>query len=100
MPEWVPGRVRHFGEEGLGLYGGGFRAARLMQIECYACRVEKVVIKRPLESEGIPPLIEDPRETLEVIAAILERGALLYPDADGALKGHPRVCRVIALGES
>ena len=62
--------------------------------------MEKVVIKRSLASEGIPPLIGDPREALEIFAVILERGALFYPDADDATKGHPRVCRVIALAES
>jgi hypothetical protein len=61
---------------------------------------EKVVIKRLLASEGIAPLIADPFEALEVFSVILERGASFYPDADDATKGHPRVCRVIALAES
>ncbi|MCW1887638.1 hypothetical protein OKA04_23070 [Luteolibacter flavescens] len=62
--------------------------------------MEKVVVKRSLSSEGIPRLIEEPREALEVFSVILERGALFYPDADDAPKGPPRTCRVIALADS
>jgi hypothetical protein len=62
--------------------------------------VEKVVIKRPLAAEGIPPLIEDPEESLAVFEEILKRGAMFYPNADESTKGHPRVCRVVALAES
>jgi hypothetical protein len=62
--------------------------------------VEKVVTKRPLATEGIPPLFEDPREALRIFEEILKRGAMFYPDADEATKGHPRVCRVVALAES
>jgi hypothetical protein len=62
--------------------------------------MEKVVVKRPLESEGIPPLIEDSAEALEIFAEILSRGASFYPDYHEAAEGYPRVCRVIALAES
>jgi hypothetical protein len=62
--------------------------------------VEKVVLKRPLAAEGIPPLIGDSREALEVFEEILKRGSMFYPEADEATKGHPRICRVVALKES
>ena len=62
--------------------------------------MEKVVIKRPLASEGIPPLIGDSAESLEIFAEILKRGAIFYPDYDEASEGYPRVCRVVALAES
>lgn len=62
--------------------------------------MEKVVVKRPLVSEGIPPLIADPAESLEVFAEILKRGTMFYPDYDEAAEGYPRVCRVVALSES
>jgi hypothetical protein len=62
--------------------------------------MEKVVIKRPLVSEGIPPLIADPAESLEVFAEILKRGAMFYPDYDEASGEFPKVCRVVALAES
>lgn len=62
--------------------------------------MERIVLKRPLASEGIPPLITDPQEALKVFEEILKRGAMFYPNADESTKGHPRVCRVIALAES
>ena len=62
--------------------------------------VEKILFKRPLATEGIPPLIEDPQEALSVFEEILKRGAIFYPNAEEATKGPPRVCRVIALAES
>jgi hypothetical protein len=62
--------------------------------------MEKVVVKRPLVSEGIPPLIRDPVESLEVFAEILKRGAMFYPDYDETAEGYPRVCRVVALAKS
>lgn len=58
------------------------------------------MVKRPLVSEGIPPLIADPAESLEVFAEILKRGTMFYPDYDEAAEGYPRVCRVVALSES
>jgi hypothetical protein len=61
--------------------------------------MEKVVIKRPLASEGIPPLIKDSSESLEIFAEILKRGASLYPDFDEA-PGFPKICRIVALAES
>jgi hypothetical protein len=63
--------------------------------------VEKIVVKRPLASEGIPPLIADRAESLAIFAEILERGAMFYPDyEDEAAEGYPRVCRIVALAES
>jgi hypothetical protein len=62
--------------------------------------VEKVAIKRPLATEGIPPLIENPQKALAVFEEILKRGAMFYPNADESTKGHPRVCRIVALAES
>ena len=62
--------------------------------------MEKVVIKRPLASEGIPPLIKDSSESLEIFAEILKRGSIFYPDHDEASEGYPRVCRIVALAES
>lgn len=59
--------------------------------------MEKVGVKCPLASEGIPPSIEDPGEALEVFAEILKRGAMFYPDYDEAAEGYPRICRVVAL---
>ena len=41
--------------------------------------MEKVVSIRPLAQEGIPPLIEDPVEALQVFEEILRRGAAFYP---------------------
>jgi hypothetical protein len=73
---------------------------RQLQAGSYALDVEKVVIKRTLASEGIAALIEDPNEALEVFSVILQRGDHFYPDADEATKGHPRVCRIVALAES
>ena len=58
------------------------------------------MVKRPLVSEGVPPLIDDPAESLEVFAEILKRGTMFYPDYDEAAEGYPRVCRVVALSES
>jgi hypothetical protein len=62
--------------------------------------MELIAIKRPLESEGIPPLIEDPEEAMEVFGEILKRGAMFYPDADDTSQGHQRVCRIVPLAES
>jgi hypothetical protein len=62
--------------------------------------MEKLAIKRPLESEGIPPLIEKPEEAMEIFAEILRRGAMFYPDANDATQGHQRVHRIVPLSES
>ena len=62
--------------------------------------MEILAIKRPLESEGIPPLIEDPKAAMEVFAEILRRGAMFYPDADDTSQGHQRVHRIVPLSES
>jgi len=39
-------------------------------------------------------------ELKAIILEILKRGAMFYPYADDSTKGHPRVCRVVALAES
>jgi hypothetical protein len=62
--------------------------------------VEKIAIKRPLETEGIPPRIDDPRKALEVFEEILKRGALFYPESDETSPRHPRVHRIVPLAES
>ncbi|BCX47767.1 hypothetical protein HAHE_16750 [Haloferula helveola] len=62
--------------------------------------MEKIAIKRALESEGIPPLIEDRDEALAVFEAILNRGRAFYPDADEASPRRSRICRVVPLKES
>lgn len=62
--------------------------------------MEKLAIKRPLESEGIPPLIENPEEAMEIFAEILRRGAMFYPDANDSRQGHQRVHRIVPLSES
>lgn len=62
--------------------------------------MEIIAIKRPLESEGIPPLIEDPEEAMEVFAEILRRGAMFYPDANDTSQGHQRIHRIVPLAES
>jgi hypothetical protein len=62
--------------------------------------MEKVVVKRSLKSEGIPPLVTDSAEALEIFAELLERGASFYPNHNEAAEGYPRVYRVVALAES
>lgn len=62
--------------------------------------MEKVALKRPLETEGIPLLIEDPQEALAVFEEILKRGAMFYPEPDETSQGHPRVHRIVSLAES
>ena len=66
----------------------------------YRCHVEKVALKRPLETEGIPPLIGDHREALWVFEEILKRGALFYPESNETSQRHPRVYRIVSLAES
>lgn len=62
--------------------------------------MERVALKRPLETEGIPPLIDDPQLALEVFEEILKRGTLFYPEADETSPGHSRVYRIVSLAES
>jgi len=62
--------------------------------------MERTALKRPLETEDIPPLIDDPRLALEVFEEILKRGALFYPKSDEAPSRHPRVYRIVPLAES
>jgi hypothetical protein len=62
--------------------------------------VEKIAIKRPLETEGIPPLIDDPQQALVVFEEILKRGALFYPNSDETSPRHSRVYRIVPLAES
>jgi hypothetical protein len=62
--------------------------------------MERIAVKRPLESEGIPPLIEDPQEALEIFGELLRRGAMFYPDANDTSQGHQRICRIVPLAES
>jgi hypothetical protein len=62
--------------------------------------MEVIAIKRPLESEGIPPLIEDPEVAMEAFAEILRRGAMFYPDSDDTSQGHQRIHRIVPLSES
>lgn len=66
----------------------------------YLWDMEKVAIKMPLETEGVPPLIDDPQEALAVFEEILKRGALFYPESDETSQGRPRVYRIVPLAES
>ena len=59
-----------------------------------------LAIKRSLETEGIPPLIEDPQLALEVFGEILKRGSMFYPEADETSPRHSRVYRIVHLSES
>jgi hypothetical protein len=62
--------------------------------------MEKIAIKRPLESEGIPPIIENHEESMEIFAEILRRGAMFYPDANDTTQRHQRIYRIVPLSES
>lgn len=62
--------------------------------------MELLAIKRPLESEGIPPLIEDPQEALKIFGELLRRGATFYPEANETSQRHPRIHRIVPLSES
>lgn len=62
--------------------------------------MEIFAVKRTLKSEGIPPLIEDPEEALEIFGEILKRGAIFYPETYDTSQGHPRVHRIVPLAES
>jgi hypothetical protein len=68
-------------------------------VRSYRECMEKVALKRPLETEGIPPLIDDPQEALAVFEELLKRGASFYPEPDEASQG-PRVHRIVSLAES
>jgi hypothetical protein len=57
--------------------------------------MEKNAFKRPLESKGIPPLIENPEEAMEIFAEILRRGAMFYTDANDATQGHQKAHRIV-----
>lgn len=61
--------------------------------------MEKLVSKRRLADEQIPPLITDKRRAMETFGEILARGRSFYPDHDAA-KGYPRVYRIVALAQS
>lgn len=62
--------------------------------------MERVAIKRSLETEGIPPLIEDSQLALEVFGEILRRGSMFYPEADETSPRHSQVYRIVPLSES
>ena len=62
--------------------------------------MERTALKRPLESEGIPPLIDDPQMALEVFEKILNRGSLFYPEPDETSPRHLIVYRIVPLAES
>lgn len=62
--------------------------------------METRAIKRPLESEGIPPLIEDSDEAMEIFGKILKRGSLFYPDTDETLPLSRACYRIVTLAES
>ncbi len=66
----------------------------------YRGGVECVALKRPLETEGIPPLIESPQAALEIFEEILKRGASFYPQADEASPRRSRIYRIVPLAES
>ena len=62
--------------------------------------MEILAIKRPLESEGIPPLIKDPDEAMEIFGEILQRGSLFYTDTDETSQGHQGIYRIVPLAQS
>ena len=62
--------------------------------------MERTAVKRSLATEGIPPLIDDPQQALEVFEEILKRGALFYPEPDETSQRHPRVYRIMPLAKS
>jgi hypothetical protein len=62
--------------------------------------MEILAIKRPLESEGIPPLIADPDEAMEIFGEILKRGSLFYPDTDETSRLSRVTYRIVPLAES
>jgi len=62
--------------------------------------MERIALKRSLETEGIPSLIDDPQVALEVFGEILKHGAMFYPEPDETAPRHPRVYRIVSLSES
>ena len=62
--------------------------------------MEKVVTKRALATEGIPPLIADREEALATFEEILRRGTMFYPDYDEVAGDFPLVYRVVSLKDS
>lgn len=62
--------------------------------------MKKFAIKRPLKSEGIPPLIKDPKEAMEIFEEIMKRGTSFYPEANDTSQRHQRVHRIVPLSES
>ncbi len=62
--------------------------------------MELTAINRPLESEGIPPLVEDPELAMEIFGEIMLRGAMFYPDSDDTSQGHQGIYRIVPLSES
>lgn len=62
--------------------------------------MEKVVSKKPLTGEGIPPCYSEPREALAIFAEILKRGRLFYTDADSSSPKQSKTIRILPLSES
>lgn len=62
--------------------------------------MERTVLKRPLNTEGIPPLIDDPQVALEIFEEILKRGTMFYPEPDETSPRHSRIYRIVPLAES
>jgi len=62
--------------------------------------MERVALKRSLETEGVTPLIEDPQRAMEVFEEILKRGTMFYPEADETSPRHSRAYRIVPLAES
>ncbi|MEX1049577.1 MAG: hypothetical protein WED15_08620 [Akkermansiaceae bacterium] len=62
--------------------------------------MERIALKRPLETEGIPARIDNPQEALEIFEEILKRGTLFYPESDETSPRHPRIYRIVPLAES
>lgn len=61
--------------------------------------MEKVITKRPLSTEGVPPLISDRAEAMRIFGELLRRGQSLYPSSHDPSEGYPRVYRIVALKE-
>lgn len=62
--------------------------------------MEKVISKKPLKREGIPPCYHNQEEALTIFAEILKRARLFYPNADDTSPRHSRVYRIVPLAES
>lgn len=61
--------------------------------------MEKVVSIRPLSEEGIPPTYDDPVESFQVFAELLNCGKLFYPDAENSSPLRSKAYRIIPLAE-